>query len=303
MNRANRFAHAAIASVIVGAFAFAQDITVTHAQGETTVPLNPDKVFSFDYGSIDILGQLGVEVDGAPPPTGTAPSWFPHDAVNIGSLFEPDYEAINAEQPDLVIVGGRSAPAYDQVARLAPTIDVSGTGDLMEDLRRNVTLLSTIFAKEAEGERLLADIEARLDTLRDAVSSSGDGLLVMVTGGSVTVVAPGTSRGTLLYGELGLEPTVGDIEEATHGEPVSFEFLLANDPTWLFVIDRDAAIGERDAQPAAAVLDNELMHETSAWQNDRIVYLDPFNWYIVGASGVGTTNAMLDELYEAYDLQ
>ncbi len=303
MRKVLGFAATIVALLSVGAAALAQEVSVTHAKGETSVPLNPDKVFSFDYGSIDTLYQLGVTVDGAPPPTSTPPSWAPQDAINIGSLFEPDYEVINAEQPDLVIVGGRSSAAYDQVARLAPTIDVSGAGDLMGDLRRNVSMLAAIFDKEAEGERLLADLETRLAGLSEAVASSGDGLLVMVTGGSVTVVAPGTSRGTLLYGELGLEPTVDDIEAATHGEPVSFEFLLENDPTWLFVIDRDAAIGAEDAQPAAAVLDNELMHETSAWQEDRIVYLDPFNWYIVGASGVGTTNAMLDELYEAYGLQ
>jgi ABC-type enterochelin transport system substrate-binding protein len=35
-------------------------ITVTHAQGETEVPVNPEVVFSYDYASIDTLQALGV---------------------------------------------------------------------------------------------------------------------------------------------------------------------------------------------------------------------------------------------------
>ena len=91
------------------------------------------------------------------------------------------------------------------------------------------------------------------------------------------------------------------METATHGEPISFEFLLQYDPQWLFVIDRDAAIGTEDAQPAAAVLDNELTHQTNAWQDGQIVYLNPFNWYIVSGAGLTSANDMLDELNAAYN--
>ena len=293
----------AAALALVGAVGSAQEVTVTHARGETTLRADPDKVFSFDYGAIDTLYQLGVTVDGVAHLATATPDRVPaHNQVG-GARVEPDNEVIAAEQPDLVIVGGRSAPAYDQVSRLAPTVDVSGTGDAIADLRRNVTALATIFGKEEEAERLLADVDARLDALREAVSQAGDGLVVMVTGGSVTVVGQENTRGSFLYGELGLVPTIDDIAEATHGEPVSFEFLLEHDPTWLFVIDRDAAVGTENASPAAAVLDNEIVRQTKAWREGRVVYLDPFDWYIVGASGLGTVNAMIDALYEAYGLQ
>jgi iron complex transport system substrate-binding protein len=301
--RASKVWLAAAALALAGSIGFAQQVMVTHARGETTLRADPEKVFSFDYGAIDTLYHLGVVVDGVAQPTGTTPSWFPSDYVVIGSLFEPDYELIAAEQPGLVVVGGRSAPAYDQLSRLAPTIDVSSTGDVMGDLRRNVTALAAVFGKEAEGQRLLDDIEKRMEALRAAVSEGGDGLVVMVTGGSVTVVAEDNLRGQFMYGELGLRSTVEDIADATHGEPVSFEFLLQHDPTWLFVIDRDAAVGTADAQPAYAVLDNEIVRQTKAWREGRIVFLDPFDWYIVGATGVGTVNSMIDALDAVYGLQ
>jgi len=75
---------------------------------------------------------------------------------------------------------------------------------------------------------------------------------------------------------------------------------LRHDPDWLFVIDRDAAIGTEGAQPAAQVLDNELMHQTKAWQQGHVVYLDPFNWYIISGAGLSSANEMLDEIASAY---
>jgi len=281
----------------------AQQLSVEHAQGTTTVDANPEVVFSYDYASIDTLATLGVEVHGAPPLAGAAPDWLPSDLINVGSLFEPDYETINAEQPDLVIIGGRSAETYPEMSRLAPTVDVTFGSDFYSSLQANTRLLAEIFDKEAEAEFALSDIQARIDSLSEQVQSGGDGLLLMVSGGSLSLLSPNNARagrGALLYQVLGLPPTIDDIESATHGEPVSFEFLLRYDPDWLFVIDRDAAVGTEAAQPAAAVLDNELMRQTSAWQNDRIVYLDAFNWYIITGAGLSSANAMLDEIEAAY---
>ncbi len=297
-NTLRRLFAATITAAVIG-LASAQTVTVQTARGEATVPTNPTKVFAYDYGTIDTLHALGVTVDGAPPINGRAPAWAPTNAIAIGSLFEPDYEVVNAQQPDLVVVAGRSAPAFDELAKLAPTIDLTSSGDLVADLKRNVTTLAAIFGKEAEGEAALADLDAKIAAVRASLSNVSNGMLLMVTGGSLTIVAPDNARAALLYGVLGVTPTVDDVQSATHGEPISFEFLLQHDPQWLYVIDRDAAIGTEGAQPAAAVLDNELMHRTTAWKAGQVVYLDPFDWYIVSGTGIGSLNAMLGELAAA----
>jgi len=292
-----------LAGVLIAGSATAQEVTVEHAQGTTSVPVNPAVVFSYDYASIDTLTSLGVTVTGAPPLSGRSPSWVPEGMIDIGSLFEPDYEEINATQPDLTIVAGRSADAYRELSRMVPTIDLTFADDLYGGLKANTRILAEIFGKEAEAGEALAALENRIERLRPVVAEGGNGLLLMVSGGSLSLLNPSTAtagRGALLFQTLGLEPTIADVESATHGEPVSFEFLLRYDPDWLFVIDRDAAIGTEDAQPAAAALDNELMRQTAAWQNDRIVYVDPFNWYIISGAGLNTMNEMLDEIETAY---
>jgi len=291
------------AAAVAAGSATAEEITIEHAQGTTVLPEQPTVVFSYDYASIDTLTSLGVSVAGAPPLAGRSPAWIPEGLTDIGSLFEPDYEQVNASQPDLTVVAGRSADAYPELARMTPTIDLTFGDSLYGGLQDNTRTLAAIFGLEAEAEEELAALDGRVSELKDVVADSGDGLLMMVSGGSLSLLNPSTAtagRGALLFQTLGLEPTIADVDSATHGEPVSFEFLLRYDPDWLFVIDRDAAIGTEDAQPAATVLDNELMQQTQAWQNDRIIYVDPFNWYMITGAGLTTMNEMLDEIEAAF---
>jgi iron complex transport system substrate-binding protein len=80
---------------------------------------------------------------------------------------------------------------------------------------------------------------------------------------------------------------------------VSFEFLLEADPDWLFVMDRDAAIG-REGTAAAELMNNELVAATSAGSKDQIVYLDPASWYLLDNSGIGVMQNSVNELIKVF---
>lgn len=277
-------------------------VTVTHAQGETEVPFNPEKVIVFDLGSVDTLTTLGVSIVGLPK--GNLSGMFDQfndDAYeNVGSLFEPDYETVNAIGPDLIIVSGRSAAVLPELAKIAPTIDVTGqTGDAVADLAVNARLFGEIFGKQAEAEAALTAIEARIEEIKAGVNPDDTALVIMTTGGNLTAIAPGGtgrgSRGGLVYGTLGVPAPVDDVEAATHGEPISFEFLLEHNPTWLVVIDRDTATGSEEGVAAQEMLDNEIVHQTSAWQDEKIIYVNPYDWYIV-MGGLTTVANMVEEL-------
>lgn len=283
------------------------EFTVTHAQGETTVTANPSRVVVFDIASLDTLDTLGVEVLGVAQGsvTGHLEKYNSDPYINAGTLFEPDYEAVFAAEPDLIIVAGRSSAVYPDLADIAPTIDltVAQDSDHIEGLTINATLLGELFGKQEEVATALDAIYDRVAGIQEVASTSGNGLVIMTTGGEVTVLAATGARGGrggLIYNTLGVQPAIEDIEEATHGEAVSFEFLLEANPDWLFVIDRDVATGgEGDA--AEQILDNEIVHETTAWQQEQIVYLDPFSWYIA-MNGLTVTNLMLDDIAAGYGI-
>ena len=276
-------------------------ITITHAQGETTLQGVPSKVATFDIASLDTLDAIGVDITGTAQGqlVGHLDKYNNEPYVNVGTLFEPDYEAVAALEPDLIIVANRSAATYPDLSGIAPTIDLTAVNadDHLASLAANASILGAIFGKDEEVAAALAEINTRVEALQPLAAETGTCLVIMTTGGEVTVLpAHGSAggRGSFIYNTLGISPVIEDIEEATHGEAVSFEFLLENNPDWLFVIDRDAATGE-GGEAAEQVLDNEIVHETTAWQNEQIVYLQPFPWYIA-MNGLTVTGLMLDDL-------
>src|SRR5699024_10502251 len=72
-----------------------ETVTENHELGETEVEKNPENVVVFDFGILDTLDELGVEVDGAVQ-SSTVPSYLEKyegdDYENIGILKEPDFE-------------------------------------------------------------------------------------------------------------------------------------------------------------------------------------------------------------------
>src|SRR3712207_6615346 len=136
------------------------EVTVPHAQGETAVPADPQKVVVFDVGVLSTLDSLGVEVAGVPEATypESLAQYGGTEYAKVGSLFEPDYEAVNALEPDLIIVGGRSAAVYPELAEIAPTIDLTvDNGDFLASFEERVTTLAEVFGEEdAVADRLAA---------------------------------------------------------------------------------------------------------------------------------------------------
>ncbi|MGY1640419.1 siderophore ABC transporter substrate-binding protein [Geodermatophilus sp. SYSU D00703] len=275
---------------------------------ETTVevPKDPERIVVLDMASLDTIGALGGEVAGAP--LDSVPEYLQQyladDAFNSGTLFEADLVEIESQQPDLIVIGGRSSALYEDLSEIAPTVDLSLRGSFTETLERNATFLGEVLGAEDEAAAAIEEIETGIEEAQAATADAGTGLGLMVSGGELSAMAPAGddasgrgARGGLIYDTFGVTPVVDDIEAATHGEPVSFEFLLETDPDHLWVVDRDAATGAEGAQAASAVLDNDIVRRTTAYRDDQIVYLDPVAWYVV-FGGIDTARIMIDDVLQ-----
>ena len=276
-------------------------LSVEHASGTTDVSLLPEKVVVIDWSTLDTLQQLGVTVQGTP--SNAAPDLLAQyrsgDFIRAGSLFEPDLEVLKNSQPDLIILGRRAQPQFAEVARFGPTIDLTpNPRDLLGSLKRNTRILGQIYAREEQAEVLIARLESSIQQLREMTAVGGNGLLVLTTGGRMAAFGSGTRFG-MIHDVFGLPQAVDNLQVGRHGHSVSFEFLLEANPDWLFVMDRDAAIG-REGVAAAQLMDNELVKATTAGQKGQIVYLDPVSWYLLDNSGIGVMQTSVDALIEAF---
>lgn len=278
---------------------WAESLVVQHKQGQLQLDKPPKRVVSFDLASLDTLDALGVEVVGAPRDFIPEPlaKYQDDQYTHVGSLFEPDFEALAALQPDLIIIGGRAAPAYRQLSRLAPTLDLTHDYQhFMDDLRLSSRLLGQLFNKEEAVEKLLADLDERLEATRQLGQEAGTGLVILTSGGRISAYGSGSRTGWI-HDELGIQPVSTGVQASTHGDPISFEFLLQANPDYLFVLDRDTAI-QSGKGSARALLDNDLVHQMTAYQKDQIIYLDSVTWYTL-VSGLNATRRMIDEIHAA----
>jgi iron complex transport system substrate-binding protein len=279
--------------------ALSAEITVRHAQGEVVLPETPTKVISFDLATIDTLDALGVTVAGVPkaPMPAYLKKYEGDDVEKVGSLFEPDYEAIAAAEPDLIVVSGRSAPKFAELAKIAPTIDLSvKPTDFFAASKANIETLGRIVGKEAEAKALIDGLNASTASLKEKTKGAGTGLLVLTTGGKMSTYGPGSRFGAI-FDDYGMVPADAAIKADGHGQPISFEYILEKNPDWLFVIDRDAAIGGK-GEAAAKLLDNDIVGKTKAWQNGHVVYLDGVALYLVGG-GATALKQTVDQLNTA----
>jgi iron complex transport system substrate-binding protein len=277
----------------------AAEVTVTHAQGETTLPVNPERVLTFDIAALTDLDALDVDVLGVPKSNlpGDLDKYNTDEYLNIGTLFETDYEAVAAAEPDLIIVAGRSSAVYPELSAIAPTIDLTNDpASFRDSVVANAEILGEIFAREDEVADMVADLDESVAGVQELAADAGSALIVMTNAGEVSAYGPG-SRFGFLHDTLGVTPAVEDVEAATHGEAVSFEFLLETNPDWMFVVDRDAATTGGSSN-AEAVLDNTLVDQTTAAQEDQVVYVDSVDWYIVNG-GLSNLQDMTDEVETA----
>jgi iron complex transport system substrate-binding protein len=275
------------------------EIAVTHNQGQTVLRGTPKTVLVMDFAALETLDTLGIDIAGVPATLIPAHLSKYKDAkyIKIGTLFEPDYETINGAKADLIIVGGRSSPKYKELSRIAPTIDLT-TDDsaFLASAFRNARALGQIFGKQDEIEARIAKIEADSRTLREKARDAGRGLIILSTGGRISAYGP-RSRFGILHSEFGILPAVEALDTAVHGQAISFELILKANPDWLFVLDRDAAIGQV-GQPSAKLLNNPLVARTNAWKQERVIYLDSARWYLIGG-GIVSIQQNLDQISRA----
>lgn len=265
----------------------AGSIKVQTAHGEAVVPQNPERVAVYDLGAVDTLSKLGVKIGASVDAQRLAYLDAPlKDTVKAGTLFEPNYEALNAYNPQLIVIGSRMAKdkVSDELAKLAPTIDMTAqTDNMKESAKARIDAYGRIFGKQAEADALKAEIDKTFADAKAAAQGKGKGLVILVNAGKLSAFGPDSRLGGWIHRDIGVPAADEAIKEGSHGQPVSFEYIKEKNPDWLFVLDRSAAIGE-EGQAAREVLNNPLVAQSTAWKKGQVVYLPPETYLAAGGA-------------------
>ncbi|WP_114700509.1 siderophore ABC transporter substrate-binding protein [Psychrobacter proteolyticus] len=262
----------------------AEKIMVNTVKGDVELAMNPSPLVVYDMTLMQDLAALDVAVDGMPGGLllKNLHSETQPDPKSVGTVFEPDLEALNAMQPQAILVGSRMAEKYDELSSIAPTLDMSiDTANIYESSKQRLHDLGALFGKSDQAAKLQQNIDGLITETKSLTKENkGTGLVVMVNGNKMSAYGD-KSRYGFIHTVLGVPMADDKIADAPHGQPISFEYIQKANPDWLFVIDRSAAIGE-DGIGAKAVLDNPLVAQSNAWSKQQVVYLSPDSYLAFG---------------------
>lgn len=278
------------------------DLTLTTVDGELALDAVPERVVVLDYASLDTLNAIGM----GDVVVGTATKSLPEslqsfaDVESVGTLKEPDFEAIASVDPDLILISNRLAEQEPQLAEIAPTANVAiDASDWLNSTTERALDLAAVFGKQDAAKEKVDAINSSAEELKAKAAEAGSTMIVMTSGGKLTDHGPG-GRYDFVFSGLGFDAAseaMTDQETSGHGKEISFEYIGETNPDMMLVIDRDVAIGN-DGDAAQQVLDNDIVNSSNAAKNDKIVYLDAANWYLVGG-GLDSSQAIIDELTAA----
>ena len=217
---------------------------------------------------------------------------------NLGTIKEADMEAVMACEPDVIFIGGRLSSSYDTLSEIAPVAYLSTDTEIgvVESVRKNASTIAAMFGLEDQVDELMADFDERIETLA-AFAEGKTAIVGMCTSGSFNVLG-NDGRCSMIGREIGFENVGVDAnaDTSTHGNEASFEYVVEKNPDYIFVMDRDAAIGTDGAQLAQDIMENELVQGTDAYKNGQLVYLEhPAVWY-TAEGGVQALDLMLQDL-------
>lgn len=291
--------------------------SVTDVEGTVVdVPVDPQRVVTLSEPALDGVLALGVRPIGtvAGRGQGTVPGYLIDEAGDIpllGGIAQPNYEAIGAAKPDLILVDGTSinnnADAIAALRRIAPTVYTGYAGG---DWRDNFALTADALNMVDEGDAVLAAYDTRVTEIRNGLEEYTDETFSIARwqGGSASLILTELPPGRALT-DLGLKrPPAQDREGRGHSEPVSLENLAQIDADYIFFgtlggssVENPQAGGGSDAGAAGDALADAKkvpgFTGLKAYQDDHIIPVDGSAWTSTG--GPILMNRIIDDVQKA----
>ncbi|BCB84817.1 ABC transporter substrate-binding protein [Phytohabitans suffuscus] len=281
-----------------------------------TVPERPERVVTLSEPTLDGALTLGVTPVGTT--TGRGQSGVPNYLAGraggiplLGSVAQPNFEAIGKARPDLILVDGTSInnnpPVIALLRKIAPTVYAGYAGG---DWRVTFGYVAEALNRAERGREVLSGYDARVSTVHGRLGPrlAETYSVVRWQGSSASLILKELPAGLALT-DLGLRRPPGqDRIGRGHSEPVSLENLADIDADWMFFGTLGgSSVGNPDAGGGAGVdAAREALAEAravpgftalKAYRGGRIVPVDGSLWTSTG--GPLLMNLIVDDVERA----
>ncbi|MCP1310670.1 ABC transporter substrate-binding protein [Paenibacillus tyrfis] len=277
---------------------------IKHAMGESEVPANPQKVVILTNEGTEALLALGVKPIGAVQ-SYTGNPWFDHIKTDmegvkaVGGEQQPNLELIASLKPDLIIGNKmRHEKIYDQLKAIAPTV-YSET--LRGEWKENFKLYAEALNKKAEGEKIIAAFDKRIEDFKQKAGSKlSEKVAVVRFMGGKTRYYYGNMFTGVIFKQIGIARSDAKNDEKAF-EDITKERLTeleAADRVIYFTYETGDGKGTKQEEEW---MNDPLWKNLKVVKNNKVFKVNDVIWNTAG--GVKAANLMLDGLYKMYDVK
>lgn len=264
--------------------------TIQDAYGDVKVPASPVRIVALDIGALDNLLALNIKPVGGPSIL-TAGAPFPsylkdsEGIKNIGSVNEPNLEAIDSLKPDLIIGNKDTHDAIrNQLTKIAPTVLVESLGVTWKN---NLKLHAESVNKAADGDQLLKAYEKRISELKAKLNSkkSVEVSLIRPRADKTQLYLKGTFAGVIMEDAGIVRPA------AQSGSGFSKDVTQEQ----IADLDGDVILWFNREKDAFAKLQSSPLWATLKGAKNNKIY--PVEWeYWMSGLGIQAVNKVIDDL-------
>ncbi|WP_256757728.1 ABC transporter substrate-binding protein [Cohnella sp. WQ 127256] len=257
---------------------------------DVEVPENPERIVVLDIGALDNLLELGIKPIGAPSILSAGDPYPAYlkgtDGIeNIGTVNEPNLEAIDALKPDLII-GNKDAheAIRDQLKQIAPTVYVESLGVTW---KANLSLHAETVNKQEAGKKLLENYQQRIEELKSKLSASEpiEVSLFRPREEKIQIYLKGTFAGSIMT-DAGIARPAAQSDEG-FSKDLTIEQIADLDGNVMLWFNREeSAFAKLEGSPLWATLEGA--------KNKRV---HPVDWeYWMSGLGIQAVNKVVDDL-------
>jgi iron complex transport system substrate-binding protein len=269
---------------------------VQHAMGETRVPADPQRVVVLDTGELDSATALGVVPVGGVTALPELPilEYLQDEARGmeiVGTIEEPDLEAVAALQPDLILSSKlRHEKIYDELSQIAPTVFTETVGVVW---KQNFLLHAEALGKRSEAEAMLRSYEQRTADLGERLTEKFGGDKPSV---SIVRFLPGETR--IYLSESFIGTILEDVGLPRPPSQRKKDFALYPSEEQISQMGADLIFythyGPKGKTTLPQITSNPLWQRLEAVQQGRAYAVAEDHWML--GIGIQAANLVLDDL-------
>ncbi|WP_138754554.1 iron-siderophore ABC transporter substrate-binding protein [Paenibacillus sinopodophylli] len=279
----------------------AAERVVNSLKGDITIPADPKRVIGLSVVYPEFLYALGVTPVAVQNYHDEFPSYLEEafkDTLKMGIAKVPNFEAILAQEPDLIIAPTWwSDKDYDQLSKIAPTILLPERDNWKDELRD----IAAVLGKETVAEKVITDLQTKETEAKqklDTLVGDETVMYVMVMDKELVIYGETIDRGSFIHKQLGLTP-VENFPQTELSLSISLEKLPEYNPDHIILQlnnEFDDAIQSRYQE----LLNSTIWKSMTAVKNNHVYTMAGKEWFNLGMSPLAD-NYAIDEVLRVFE--